>query len=107
MKIVGLCFLLLVCLAPMSQAQDSPKRTNNEAAVLNSPAAADRIILNLNSDLLPPGSRYCAYMRTYRVKRDHPGSDLTRPAGYTTCVPAERFEMRNAMQVPSEPAPRE
>jgi len=46
-------------------------------------------------------------MRTYRVKRDHPGSDMTRPAGYTTCVPSKRFEVKNAVQVQSEPAPRE
>src|ERR1035441_4522009 len=108
MKIFGLCFLLFVCLAPIAQAQDSPKPANDQAVVQNSPAAADRMILSLDSKVPPPGpDSYCAYMRTYRVKRDHPGSDATRPAGYTTCVPSKRFEVRSAVQVQSEPAPRE
>jgi hypothetical protein len=62
------------------------------------PAPEDRIILNLDSELSPRPYSYCAYMRTYRVKRDHPGSDMTRLAGYTTCVPSKRFEMRSAVQ---------
>jgi hypothetical protein len=103
MKIFGLCFLLFVGLAPISQAQDSPKPKSDQAAIENAPAPADRIILNLDSELSPNPYSYCAYMRTYRVKRDHPGSDMTRLAGYTTCVPSKRFEMRSAVQVQSEP----
>jgi hypothetical protein len=102
MKIFGLCFLLFVGLAPISQAQDSPKPKSDQA-IENAPAPADRIILNLDSELSPSRYNYCAYMRTYRVKRDHPGSDTTRLAGYTTCVPSKRFEMRSAVQVQSEP----
>jgi hypothetical protein len=103
MKIFGLCFLLFVGLAPISQAQDSPKPKSDQAAIENAPAPADRIILNLGSELSPGPYSYCAYMRTYRVKRDHPGSDMTRLAGYTTCVPSKRFEMRSAVRVQSEP----
>ena len=40
---------------------------------------------------------YCACMRTYRMKREVRGSDATRPAGYTSCVPARRFDMLNAV----------
>jgi hypothetical protein len=103
MKIFGLCFLFFVGLAPISQGQDSPKPKSDQAAIESAPAPADRIILNLDSDLSPSPYSYCAYMRTYRVKRDHPGSDMTRLAGYTTCVPSKRFEMRSAVQVQSEP----
>jgi len=103
MKIFGLCFLLFVGLAPISQAQDSPKPKSDRTTIENAPALADRIILNLDSELSPSPYSYCAYMRTYRVKRDIPGSDLTRLAGYTTCFPSKRFEMRSAVQVQSEP----
>ena len=103
MKIFGLCFLLFVWLAPILHAQDSPKPKSDQAAIENAPAPADRIILNLDSELSPSPYSYCAYMRTYRVKRDHPGTDMTRLAGYTTCVPSKRFEMRSAVQVQSEP----
>lgn len=107
MKILGLCFLLLVCLAPLSQAQESPKTTNDQAAIVSAPAATDHLVLNLDSESLPPGPpTYCAFLRTYRAKRDHPGSDVTRPAGYTTCVPMRRFEMKSAVQVQSEPTER-
>lgn len=103
MKILGLCFLLFVCLGPISKAQESSKRTNDQAVIESAPA--DHMILDLNSKASPSGDDgTCAYMRTYRVKRDHPGSDMTMPAGYTTCVPSKRFEMKSAVQVQSEPA---
>ena len=38
----------------------------------------------------------CAFLRVYRVKRVMPGSDLTRPAGYTTCVGGSRFTMKSS-----------
>ena len=108
MKILGLCFFLFVFfLAAISQAQESSAAKNTQTIVENSPAAADGIVLDLNSKSSPPGSdNSCAYMRTYRVKRDRPASDMTRPAGYTTCVSFKRFEVRSAVQVQDEPAVR-
>jgi len=53
-----------------------------------------------NDRLVLPGDdrdAVCAYMRVYRMKRDVPGSDLTRPAGYTTCVGATRFSMKSSV----------
>ena len=63
----------------------------------------DRIFLsNDDSDgfLLPLGDQEpsCVYMRTYRMKREARGSDVTRPAGYTTCVPVARFTMKRAAE---------
>jgi hypothetical protein len=46
----------------------------------------------------------CAYMRTYRVKREARDSDITRAAGYTKCVPIERFEMKRAVELEVEPS---
>jgi hypothetical protein len=39
----------------------------------------------------------CYSMRSYRVKRDDPQTDVTRPAGYSTCQPATRFAVKSAV----------
>jgi hypothetical protein len=38
----------------------------------------------------------CYSIRGYRVTRDDPESDTTRPAGYSTCQPAARFRVKDA-----------
>lgn|SRR5258708_950059 len=43
------------------------------------------------------GDIMCLSMRTYRVKRDNPQSDAVRPAGYTTCTPTKRFQVKTAV----------
>jgi hypothetical protein len=68
---------------------------------------------NLASDpiVISPGTldASCAYMRTYRVKRDSPDSDSTRPAGYTTCVPLAKFRvlLKTAEPRPVAPLPKQ
>ncbi len=37
--------------------------------------------------------QFCLKMRSYLVRQD-PGSDVVRPAGYRTCLPGTRIEMR-------------
>jgi len=37
----------------------------------------------------------CYSIRSYRVTRDDPESDSTRPAGYSTCQPAARFHVKD------------
>jgi hypothetical protein len=44
----------------------------------------------------------CLTMRTYIVARESADSDVTRPAGYTTCVPATNFQVKNVPLRPSE-----
>jgi len=39
----------------------------------------------------PLGDTFCLKMRSYKVARDHPGSDATHAVGYSTCQPAARF----------------
>jgi hypothetical protein len=38
----------------------------------------------------------CYTMRTYLVEREYKHSDSTRPAGYTTCSPAVKFEVKTS-----------
>jgi len=42
----------------------------------------------------------CYSLRTYRVTRDDPESDATSPAGYSTCQPASRFQVKGANDSP-------
>jgi hypothetical protein len=49
------------------------------------------------------GDITCLSMRTYRVKRENPQSDTTTPAGYTTCTPSKRFEIKSAVEVSGAP----
>jgi hypothetical protein len=44
------------------------------------------------------GEITCLSMRTYRVKRDRPQSDATVPAGYSTCTPSKRFDVKSAVE---------
>lgn len=47
----------------------------------------------------------CYTVRTYRVARENPDSDAVRPAGYSTCQRASRFQFRTAVDS-REVAPR-
>jgi len=38
----------------------------------------------------------CYSIRGYRVTRDDPKSDSTRPSGYSTCQRSDRFEVKDA-----------
>ena len=44
-----------------------------------------------------PNDRTCYSIRSYRVTRDHPDSDSTRLAGYSTCQPASRFQVKETV----------
>jgi hypothetical protein len=101
MKTTLLCCLLFVCLA---QAQDSPKPNDNQSTV-DEVSGGDRYsVLKLRPDgeTVSAPDTFCAYIRAYRVKRESRGSDVMVPAGYTTCVPAKRFELRSAMETQME-----
>lgn len=105
MKTLGLCFLflssVLVVSAPAQQQSDAPTLDTNKAAIqkwlardgqTNWPRIeGDRLILSFDGL-----ETTCAYMRTYRVKRESRDSDTTRSAGYTTCVPMTRFAVKRS-----------
>jgi hypothetical protein len=60
------------------------------------------VIHRLDSSLphvltLQQGDAICYTVRAYRVARVSPESDTTKPAGYSTCVPSARFQVRTAV----------
>lgn len=114
MNKLGLLFFLFICLG-ISSAQTAPQaaspraKSSRQSALLAAQVAdgtRDRLILNMQPDtpdsLDGANANACAYMRTYRVKRQTGGSDAVAPAGYTTCVPTRRFEMRSAVETRTE-----
>jgi hypothetical protein len=40
---------------------------------------------------------FCLTLRTYRVARVSPDSDTTKFAGYSTCTPGARFQLKTAV----------
>lgn len=50
----------------------------------------------LHKRALAQSDTTCLSIRAYRVTRDDPTSDSTRPAGYSTCQPTTRFQVKEA-----------
>ncbi|MBZ5657340.1 MAG: hypothetical protein LAO56_18895 [Acidobacteriia bacterium] len=108
MKTLGLCSVLLFALASIAPAQVSSEDASR-APILNPDkdefqqwlahaSTPGRTIDDVRaSTWSAEGDSFCAFMRTYRVKREHRGSDVAHLAGYTKCVPTKRFEMKSAV----------
>jgi len=47
-----------------------------------------------------PRDNVCYFGRSYRYKREGRDSDLTVAAGYTTCTPRSKFQVKNAAPTP-------
>ena len=51
----------------------------------------EELLSSRTRDLFP---ELCYSIRTYHVTRDDPQSDITRPAAYSECETAARFQMK-------------
>jgi hypothetical protein len=72
-------------------AQTPPSDTDAVVTPVMGPHTPFRITI-YESDLT------CLTLRTYRVAREHPNSDVVRPAGYSTCQPSSRFQVKTAVE---------
>jgi hypothetical protein len=109
MKIPFVCALLFVGSVAAAWAQQSapaaaPNPRNDQAQVQKSPAGDDRFLFKIRPDRETPvfAESFCAYIRTYRVRREYANSDVVTPAGYTACTPSQRFELRSAVATASD-----
>ena len=123
MKVLGLSLLLLCLVATAAAQSSSDPQKGNQVTAQDSRSSGTLLLPHLTRDRalwsewephdwrIPEGvsgtNSYCAYMRTYRMKRESRDSDAVRLAGYTKCVPSNRFETRNAVQIQTEPTPRQ
>ena len=107
MKNLGPWFLISV-LCWSAAAQEKPKTIPQNSGPTTSAKSANdnRLKLaDLERNATTSDNSYCAYIRAYRVKREARGSDIVRPAGYTTCVPSTRFTMKSVVQTTTTDPP--
>jgi hypothetical protein len=99
-RLLLLSLLISLCGATAA-AQSSPsdnsgnERTvqrENDSVVIQPLDSRMPHILTLQQD-----EKTCYTIRTYRVARESPDSDSTRPAGYSTCQRATRFQLKEAV----------
>jgi hypothetical protein len=100
MKTLGLFLLLLAfVLVPLGFGQDQSQVKSADDAIValwnghpvstdSGRLEGDKLIISSDSDLIT-----CLNLRVYRQKRESRKSDVTVPAGYTTCVPTNRVNV--------------
>lgn len=107
MKAGVLCTLFFVSLMPVSWSQESPKPTKDAGAIQRSPVTTEAYHFKIEPEPAGDQQLFCAYMRTYRVKREYQDSDFVRPTGYAECIPTQRFEVKRAFEIQKDPDRRE
>jgi len=101
--------LLIWLWVATAAAQSSPNdNSGNERTVQRENDSV--VIRPLDSHLqhiltLQQDEKTCYAIRAYRVARESPDSDLTRPAGYSTCQRSTRFQLKETVDS-KEIAPR-
>ena len=84
--------------APSQNGQNQMAAAPLERLLEPSPSQQDR---SLAEPFRPEATSVCFYIRTYRVKRDDPQSDITTPAGYSECQSNTRLELQDAVVSPA------
>jgi hypothetical protein len=105
-----LSLLILLCVATVAAQSPSDKRTDSSSVA---PTQTDQASIDSKNDslvvrpldshtqhilTLGQNEATCYTLRTYRVTRDDPKSDTTRPAGYATCQRSTRFQLRTTVE---------
>jgi hypothetical protein len=95
-----LSLLISLCVATAAAQSASSNNPGNERTV--EPENDSVVIRPLDSRMqhiltLQQDEKTCYTIRTYRVARESPDSDSTRPAGYSTCQRATRFQLKEAV----------
>jgi hypothetical protein len=112
MRISSPLVLLLCALVSLCEAGDSVGRSSSSPAAANSISsdgfnpssaghdffilpASDRLDRDLQRrDSAGNGDLTCYTIENFRVKRESPGSDVTEPAGHSTCLPASKYSVK-------------
>jgi hypothetical protein len=96
--LIALCVATVAAQTPSDKTSDSSQAASSQGEHNSSnitPQVHTQHILTLEQN-----ETTCYTLRTYRVARENPESDSTRPAGYSTCQPATRFQLRTAVDSP-------
>jgi hypothetical protein len=109
--LLALALVLLGCAAAAAQSSPGASSASQPLPALFVPQAKADFDFAFPSGSRPhaadPGQaspnqsdRTCYSIRSYRVTRNHPDSDSTRPAAYSTCQPASRFQVKETGDAP-------
>ena len=77
----------------ISEYKVSPLKAGSESVILN-PFPEARVLVNGGSG--QDADTTCYAIRSYVVARDSKDSDSTHPAGYSTCRPSDRYQVKSA-----------
>jgi hypothetical protein len=113
MRISGLLVILLCGLVSVGGASDAVRQSSSAKATASSfnpdgsstpgivrpdfsgPAGSDRADRDHRRfDPAGDGDVTCYTIESYLVKRESPHSDVTEPAGHSTCLPASKYGVR-------------
>jgi hypothetical protein len=111
MRILG----LLVLLCGVCGASDSVRQGSSPRAAVNSfnpDVGASGIVRPFSlasddrarSDSERDGDLTCFTMHTFLVKRESPRSDITEPAGQSTCLAGSRYNVRKVEEPGKAPS---
>jgi hypothetical protein len=92
-----LSLLIVFCVATLAaqSSQDKPPAFSQSRSEIKDDAPLDSARQHIVT--LEQNDLACYTVRAYRVARISPDSDTTRPAGYSTCQRASRFQFRTAV----------
>jgi len=115
-RLLVLSLLITLSVAAAAQSSADKNSTSSQPAPSrNAPAGPDLLQFppHFNADRTivpsPPDSQglrpltlgqaepTCYTIRAYRVVRENPGSDVTKPAGYSTCQRSAQFQLRTTV----------
>ncbi|HXM23982.1 MAG TPA: hypothetical protein VN948_22185 [Terriglobales bacterium] len=113
MRIFGLlvfllCGLVSVCAAsdPLRQSSSPPAAANSfDSDLFNGSSASDRADRDHRRfDPARDGDLTCYTIESYLVKRQSPNSDVTEPAGHSTCQRASKYSVKKAEESGKAPS---
>jgi hypothetical protein len=96
-SVLLLSLLIALCVSNAA-AQSRPVQTSDNPELLSVPPRTPDVDSRPQHLLtLEQNADTCYTIRAYRVARENPESDLTRPVGYSTCQRSTRFQLKTAV----------
>lgn len=87
--------------SPMLSLESVPQNSRADEILLKLNYGERAAKLNADGRMAVPGLQddsLCYAIRSYVVARDNKDSDSVHPVGYTTCVPASRYQLRTTVE---------
>lgn len=80
------------------QSVNNDATMSGNTPLVTPPLDAEALDSLQNNLTLQQDEKSCFTIRAYRVVRESPDSDTTKPAGYSTCQPTTRFQLKRTVE---------